>query len=70
MDTMTNDTIDDALESVARKLADSNRVAEAWYLRGIADGLLNRGCDATVATDPHYGRFYRRGYADGQDIDR
>lgn len=60
----TQEVLNEALDAIASKLADQGRVEEAWYLRGVWDGL--NGDDPQRGLCPSYRRVYQRGYDDVQ----
>lgn len=58
---MTNDEIEDRLNTQATEAIDSGDVEEGWYLRGMADRVANAR-DDDAWRDDNYGSDYRAGF--------
>jgi len=62
MSTTVTEEWTEATERQATRLADANKVEEAWCLRGVADALASRSEDEGCREAGSYRRFYLRGY--------
>ena len=51
----------DKLDEAAAEMSNANLVENAWFLRGVADAMLDR-LSRTDAEDADYGIHYVKGY--------